>query len=70
MISISIYMSNITDLLNGFVQTFTAEYTKFSGGNASAGTRARKALQEITKLCRDGRKSIQEEKNNRKNNKA
>jgi hypothetical protein len=63
-------MSNITELLNGFVQTFSTEYSKFSSGNASAGTRARKALQEITKVARDGRKSIQEEKNSRKNNKA
>ena len=66
MISISIYMSNISELLNGFVQTFSAEHAKFTGGNNSAGTRARKALQEIIKVSRDGRKQIQEEKNNRK----
>lgn len=63
-------MSNINPLtLQEHVATFTAEYDKFSGGNNSAGTRARKALQEIIKFSRDARKSIQEEKNVRKTNK-
>jgi len=63
-------MSNINPLtLQEHVATFTAEYDKFSGGNNSAGTRARKALQEIIKFSRDARKSIQEEKNARKSSK-
>lgn len=33
-------------------------------GNKAAGTRARKALMEITKLCKERRKEIQESKNN------
>ena len=32
-------------------------------GNKAAGTRARKALMEITKLCKERRKEIQESKN-------
>jgi len=55
-----------SNTLSGLVATFTEEYSKFSGGNNSAGTRARKALQEIIKFSRDARKAIQEEKNNRK----
>jgi hypothetical protein len=46
--------------------TFIDEVTKFNLGNNSAGTRARKALQEIIKFSRDERKRIQEEKNKKK----
>ena len=60
-------MSNINPLtLQDHVATFTAEYDKFSGGNNAAGTRARKALQEVIKFSRDARKGISEEKNARK----
>jgi hypothetical protein len=46
-------MSTINpNTLSGLVATFTEEYSKFSGGNNSAGTRARKALQEIIKFSR------------------
>lgn len=60
-------MSNVNPLtLQETVATFTEEYEKFSNGNNAAGTRARKALQEIIKFSRDSRKAIQEEKNARK----
>lgn len=59
-------MSN-TETLTNLVATFTSESDKFWGGNNAAGTRARKALQEIIKFGREERKRIQEEKNNRKN---
>ena len=60
-------MSNINPLtLQEHVATFTAEYDKFSGGNNAAGTRARKALQEVIKFSRYARKGISEEKNARK----
>jgi len=60
-------MSNINPLtLQEHVATFTAEYEKFSGGNNAAGTRARKALQEVIKFSRDARKGISEERNVRK----
>jgi len=59
-------MSNTSETLSNLVTTFSEEYAKFSGGNNAAGTRARKALGELTKLARATRKSIQEEKNARK----
>ena len=60
-------MSNINPLtLQEHVATFTAEYEKFSGGNNAAGTRTRKALQEVIKFAREARKAVQEEKNTRK----
>ena len=61
-------MSN-TENFNTLVSTFTAESEKFWGGNNAAGTRARKALQEIIKFAREERKRVQEEKNNRKGKK-
>ena len=60
-------MSNNSQELVNIVNTFVAESEKFWGGNNSAGTRARKSLQEIIKYARTERKRIQEEKNNRKN---
>jgi len=59
-------MSNTTEQLKSIVETFNTEAEKFWSGNNAAGTRARKALQEIIKYSRDERKRIQEEKNNRK----
>jgi hypothetical protein len=63
-------MSNINPLtLQKHVATFTEEYEKFSNGNNSAGTRARKALQEVIKFAKEARKAVQEEKNERKTKK-
>jgi len=46
------------------VQTFNENFSKFSNdGVKAAGTRARKALAEISKLCKEIRKQIQEQKN-------
>ena len=59
-------MSNTSEQLKTIVETFATEAEKFWGGNNAAGTRARKALQEVIKYSRDERKRIQEEKNNRK----
>ena len=42
------------------------EDAKFTAGNASAGTRARKALGDIAKLAKLRRAEITEEKNARK----
>ena len=52
--------------LTTLTSTFVEEVTKFQNGNSAAGTRARKALQEIIKFSREERKRIQEEKNSRK----
>ena len=59
-------MSNNTQILNDHVTVFAAEAEKFWNGNNAAGSRARKALQEIIKYGRTERKRIQEEKNARK----
>lgn len=54
---------NSHDILVNLFETYITESEKFEGGNKSAGTRARKALAEISKLCKDRRKEIQESKN-------
>jgi len=59
-------MSNKNETFLSIVNTFTTEAEKFWGGNNAAGTRARKALQEIIKFAKEERKSIQLEKNTRK----
>ncbi len=38
------------------------EYAKFERGNKSAGTRARKVLQNIKRICQEMRVGIQETK--------
>jgi hypothetical protein len=48
------------------VEAFLAENEKFEKGNSAAGTRARKALGELAKLCKARRNEITEEKNARK----
>lgn len=45
------------------VEEYNANNDKFEGGNAAAGTRARKALMDIKKFCDTRRKEIQESKN-------
>lgn len=56
-------MSKAAEQLNALIQEFQEQDAKFEGGNASAGTRARKALMEIKRLCDSRRKEIQEKKN-------
>lgn len=51
-------MSLINDL-DQEVENFKREYEKFERGNKSAGTRARKVLQDIKKTCQEIRVSIQ-----------
>lgn len=63
-------MSNTVDQLKTHFEEFLAEDAKFSGGNGAAGTRARKALQEVAKLVKARRAEITEEKNARKEAKA
>jgi hypothetical protein len=58
-------MSDTHNNLLSQVEQYIQDNEKFSDkGNKAAGTRARKALMEITKLCKDRRKEIQEAKNN------
>lgn len=51
-------------------EAFLKENDKFVGGNAAAGTRARKALGEMAKLIKARRNEITAEKNARKEAKA
>jgi hypothetical protein len=54
------------DMLDTHIATLASEYEKFEGGNKAAGTRARKALSEIAKLCKLLRLEIQAAKNSDK----
>jgi hypothetical protein len=47
------------------MEEFLAEDAKFDAGNAAAGTRARKALAEMSKLIKARRNEITAEKNSR-----
>lgn len=51
-------MSLVNDL-DQKVENFKREFEKFERGNKSAGTRARKVLQDIKKTCPDIRVLIQ-----------
>ena len=62
-------METTTQIKEQF-DTFTKENDKFVGGNAAAGTRARKALGEMAKLIKARRNEITAEKNARKEAKA
>lgn len=54
-------MNNHDTIVNLF-ETYTEENEKFMNGNKAAGTRARKALAELAKMCKERRKEIQESK--------
>ena len=62
-------MSTVDQLKTAF-EEFLSEDSKFVSGNSAAGTRARKALQEVGKLVKARRNEITEEKNARKEAKA
>jgi len=60
-------MSETTQQLLDAFEAWKVEDEKFTAkGNSAAGTRARKALQEISKLVKTRRGEISEEKNARK----
>jgi hypothetical protein len=63
-------MSSTVDQLKEQFEAFLAEDAKFTAGNGAAGTRARKALQEVAKLVKARRNEITAEKNARKEAKA
>jgi hypothetical protein len=54
------------DTLKEQFDAFTEEHDKFVAGNASAGTRARKALAEMGKIAKVIRNEVTAEKNARK----
>ena len=55
-------MSNTVEQLKTAMEEFLAEDAKFAAGNNAAGTRARKALQEVGKAVKARRNEITEEK--------
>lgn len=59
-----------TNHLKKLFEDFLKEDEKFTAGNSAAGTRARKALAEISKTVKARRNEITEEKNARKEAKA
>ena len=63
-------MSNTVEQLKAAFDDFLAEDAKFAAGNNAAGTRARKALQEMGKAVKARRNEITDEKNVRKEAKA
>ena len=56
-------MDNTTDQIKLALEAYLVENTKFEAGNSAAGTRARKALGEMTKLIKARRNEITAEKN-------
>jgi len=58
-------MSTTNSQITDAVTQYMAEDAKFTAGNAAAGTRARKALAELSKLIKARRNEITEEKNSR-----
>ena len=63
-------MNTTVEQLKAAMETFLVEDAKFSAGNGAAGTRARKALQEVAKLVKARRNEITAEKNARKEAKS
>ena len=63
-------MSTTVEQLKAALDAFLSEDAKFAAGNNAAGTRARKALQEVGKLVKARRTEITDEKNARKEAKS
>jgi hypothetical protein len=59
-------MTTTNEQLQATFAEFLTEDAKFTGGNAAAGTRSRKALAELSKLVKSRRNEITAEKNARK----
>mgnify|MGYP006054490661 CR=1 FL=1 len=57
-------MESTHESLMKMFEEYLVEHEKFTvKGNKSAGTRARKALMDITKACKERRQEIQDSKN-------
>ncbi len=63
-------METTTNQIQTAFDEFLKEDAKFTSGNSAAGTRARKALAEVSKLVKARRNEITAEKNARKEAKA
>ncbi len=54
-----------------YVQSLETDFHKFyEKGQAAAGTRVRKGLSELRKMCQDVRKNVQDVKTERKDSKG
>tara|TARA_R100000655_G_scaffold76692_1_gene115682 strand:- start:1319 stop:1507 length:189 start_codon:yes stop_codon:yes gene_type:complete len=56
-------LNNLFDELQDMINDCQTDVTKFIEGNNSAGTRVRKAMQEIKKLAQFVRVEVQDQKN-------
>ena len=56
-------LNSTFDELQNAINDCQADVTKFVEGNNSAGTRVRKAMQEVKRLAQDIRIEVQEQKN-------
>ena len=56
-------LDNLYDNLQNITNDCQGNVTKFVGGNSSAGTRVRKAMQSVKKLAQFIRVEVQEQKN-------
>ena len=56
-------LDNLFDSLQNTINDCQADVTKFVDGNNSAGTRVRKAMQEVKALAQEVRVEVQEQKN-------
>tara|TARA_R100000995_G_scaffold60827_1_gene30936 strand:+ start:742 stop:936 length:195 start_codon:yes stop_codon:yes gene_type:complete len=56
-------LNNLFDSLQNTINDCQADVTKFVDGNNSAGTRVRKAMQEVKALAQEVRVEVQEQKN-------
>lgn len=63
-------MSETSQQLLDAIEAWKVEDEKFNKGNNAAGTRSRKALQEVAKLVKTRRGEITEERNARKESKG
>ena len=56
-------LDGLYDNLQNVINDGQSDVTKFVGGNKSAGTRVRKAMQTIKSLAQEVRVEVQEQKN-------
>ena len=56
-------LDSLYDKLQDTINDCQSDVTKFVEGNNSAGTRVRKAMQEVKKIAQNIRTEVQEQKN-------
>ena len=57
-------LDDLYDSLQNVINDSQSDVTKFVGGNNSAGTRVRKAMQAVKSLAQEIRVEVQDQKNN------